>query len=176
MSKTHNLHITNYENIVKDIFDYLNDIERNSQNRRKYYFNSGNNNSNQTKYENLGTMLNICVVAKEEKTAKCLHVFLRLIYDDHNFDDFLVKDSQLLSPSLSTFYGKNLSIEQIVDLMVKDIGEYFHVHDLRVDGLDVVSTKNGEFIKKYIADVYCWNIFQISKRLFINLEAFPDIN
>lgn len=174
MNETYNLQISNYENITNGIFNYLNDIERNSKKPTKYYFNGGNNDSNQTKYESLGTMLKICVVAKEEKTAKCLHLFLRLIYDDHIFDAFLGTDRRSLTPSLSSFYEQDLTIEQIVDLIVKDTGEYFHVHDLQVDGLNVVSINNGKFIEKYIADVYSWNIFQISKRMFVNLEAFPD--
>lgn len=176
MSETYNLQISNYENITKEVFKYLNDIERNSKKSTKYHFNGGNNDSNQTKYEKLGTMLKICVVSKEETTAKCLHLFLRLIYDDHNFDAFLGTNRQLLTPSLSSFYEKDLTIEQIVDLIVKDTGTYFHTHDLRVDGLEVVSMKDGEFVKKYIADVYCWNIFQISDRMFVNLEEFPDVD
>lgn len=169
-NKIYNIRKCDSEELVGDIFQYLDNIEKESTKTPKYHFN-GEGDSQQTKYERLGNILKICVVAKEEKVARCLHQFLRIIIDKRNLDEILNIGSLIFSET------KKLTVEQIVDLMACDVDSYFHTHDLK-DGMMITTfLGNDEIVRRYIGDISCWSLYRIadSLGLEVEIEEFPDV-
>ena len=172
MDKFYNIDACDVNALINDIFQYLQHIENETGKGKsnKYYFN-GEGDSNQTKYELLGNTLRICVVAKEQIVAKCLHHFLRSIIDNSGHAHFLS------TYSLEFSEEKELTVKKIVELMAHDVESYFHEYDPYVDGLNATNIlRNGTKITRYICDISGWSIYRIAKHMGVDLEEFPDVD
>src|SRR5438270_268361 len=109
MTQIYKVSECNDELLIKDIFHYLLDIEQKSPNHTKFFF--GGTPSNDPGYAGLSNNLTICVVAKEERVALCLHTFLRTIVNDQDRDRFM---SNLIDSDKEQF-----TMEEIVDLLAR---------------------------------------------------------
>lgn len=150
------------EVLAQKIFEYLLVLEKMSHRYTRYYFNGAPDCG--TKYDKLCNYADICVTAKEERVAKCLHTFLRTFIDDHPNDYFMswLEDSP----------KDEFTMEEIVDLFAETNSSYSQCFDPVTDGLyvKVQLRRPDREITKYIGEVSTWSIYRIADEFAIIQE------
>lgn len=162
MDTLYNPDTCDLDELLVSIFEELENLENDStEGHRKYWFN-GEGDSNQTVYESFGCNLKICVLAKDKTVARALHIFLRMIIDNHHRHTFInyLEDK------------KEYTITQMIHSFATHNSNYSRVYDPKKDGLYASITLNGKMgqnidIWQYVGDIDTWDLLKIGTILGI---------